>query len=140
MYHLPGLHHPICCLQNCRTAQHSAVMTCLVKFKTFLLLLSTLIAGWSVTCSLLYYLIYNDIMSQELTNRFTCESGGPDDCPASLTWHLGVFQKFLTTSVGLLMLQPLVILTLNTELGRMNCCCCRRKSRKQEDSENSSTS
>jgi hypothetical protein len=95
-----------------------------VKFKTFLLLLYNLVAGWSVTCFLSYYFIFKDVISQELTNYLACERDGPGDCPASLTQHLGIFQNILTTSVVLLMLVPLVILALNTELD----CCCKRNS------------
>lgn len=109
-------------------------MTCVAKFKTVLLLLYALIAGWSITCFLFYYFIYDDIMSQERTNRFSCESDGMEDCPASITRHLDRFQKVLTASVVLLMLLPLVILTLNAELSSS---CCRRRCRRTENSESS---
>ena len=114
-------------------------MTWFVKFKTFILILYSLVAGWGVTCFLFYYLTYNDIMSQELANYLACESNGQEDCPASLTEHLEVFQKVMTASVVLLMLLPLVILTLNIELNSISSCC-RRSCRKQEDAENSENS
>lgn len=120
-------------LQNCRSG-HSTDITCCVQLKTFFLILYSLVAGLCFTCSLLYYFIYNDFMSQELTNHFTCESSGQEDCPASLT-ELEVFQSVLTTSVVLLILLPLVVLMLGIELSSRSC-----SSGKQEDTRNSSDS
>lgn len=95
-----------------------------VKLKILFVVFYTVLITLVVTSCLVYHLVYRDVMSQEISTYFACQSDGYQDCPISrLATHAVIFQRLLVASMIALMLLPLVILLCSIKLR----CCCRRK-------------
>lgn len=104
----------------------STELPCTVQLKTSLVITYSVIMGLSLTSWLMYYFIFQDTVSQELSDLFACESVSGQDCSSTVTGYVEVFQILQVTCMVLLLLLPSMILFFNLE---SSCCStCTRKS------------